>query len=88
MATPRNRAGSVRAADLRWRSALAVLDEMRREPGVTRAAVARRLGLSTGSATEITSRLRDLALLAETPAAATSRGRPTSVLTLTRTGPS
>ncbi|MGW3347146.1 ROK family transcriptional regulator [Nonomuraea rubra] len=87
MATPRNRAGSVRAADLRWRSALAVLDEMRREPGVTRAAVARRLGLSTGSATEITSRLRDLALLAENPAAATSRGRPTSVLTPHPDGP-
>ncbi|MEV4573625.1 ROK family transcriptional regulator [Nonomuraea jabiensis] len=87
MATPRNRARSVRATDLRWRSALAVLDEMRREPGVTRAAVARRLGLSTGSATEITSRLRDLALLAEAPAAATSRGRPTSVLTPHPDGP-
>ncbi|MEV0237468.1 ROK family transcriptional regulator [Nonomuraea sp. NPDC050786] len=87
MATPNNRAGSVRAADLRWRSALAVLDEMRREPGTTRAAMARRLGLSTGSATEITSRLRDLALLAETPAAATSRGRPTSVLTPHPDGP-
>jgi predicted NBD/HSP70 family sugar kinase len=87
MATPRNPAGSVRAAGLRWRSALAVLDEMRREPDVTRAAVARRLGLSTGSATEITSRLRDLALLAETPAAPTSRGRPTSVLTPHPDGP-
>ncbi|MCK2212813.1 ROK family protein [Actinomadura sp. ATCC 31491] len=87
MATPRDRARSVRAADLRWRGALAVLEEMRRAPGVTRAAVARSLGLSTGSATEITSRLRDLALLAETPAAATTRGRPTSVLTPHPDGP-
>ncbi|MEW9553300.1 ROK family protein [Nonomuraea sp. NPDC050783] len=87
MATPPGRVRSVRAADLRWRGALAVLDEMRREPGVTRAAVARRLGLSTGSATEITSRLRELALLAETPAAATSRGRPTSVLAPHPEGP-
>ncbi|GAA2207606.1 ROK family transcriptional regulator [Nonomuraea monospora] len=87
MATPGDRSRSVRAADLRWRGALAVLGEMRREPGVTRAAVARRLGLSTGSATEITSRLRDLALLAETPAATASRGRPTSVLTPHPDGP-
>ncbi|MET7467043.1 ROK family transcriptional regulator [Nonomuraea sp. NPDC005501] len=74
------RAPSVRARDARWRGALAVLDEMRRGPGVTRAVVARRLGLSTGSATEITARLRDLALLAESPAAASGRGRPTTVL--------
>ncbi|MGR6917729.1 ROK family transcriptional regulator [[Actinomadura] parvosata] len=87
MATPRSRSRSARATDLRWRGALAVLDEMRREPGATRAAVARRLGLSTGSATEITSRLRDLALLAETPATPASRGRPTSVLVPHPEGP-
>ncbi|MFB9839940.1 MarR family transcriptional regulator, partial [Actinoallomurus acaciae] len=80
MASPANRSGSVRARDTRWRGALAVLEEMRREPGVTRAAVARRLGLTTGSATEITARLRDLALLAETQAATSGRGRPTTVL--------
>lgn len=80
MASPANRSGSVRARNARWRGALAVLEEMRREPGVTRAAVARRLGLTTGSATEITARLRDLALLAETQAATSGRGRPTTVL--------
>ncbi|GAB3981370.1 ROK family transcriptional regulator [Actinoallomurus acanthiterrae] len=85
MASPRSR--SARARDARWRGALAVLDEMRREPGVTRAAVARRLGLSTGSATEITARLRDLSLLAETPAATAARGRPTTVLTPHPDGP-
>lgn len=69
-----------RVGDARWRGALAVLEEMRREPGVTRAAVAQRLGLSSGSATEITARLRELDLLAETPAATSGRGRPTTVL--------
>ncbi|MFB4299818.1 ROK family transcriptional regulator [Actinomadura sp. NTSP31] len=87
MASPRDRSPSARARDARWRGALAVLEEMRREPGVTRAAVARRLGLSTGSATEITARLRDLALLAETPAATAGRGRPTTVLTPHPDGP-
>src|SRR5918999_277446 len=67
-------------ANPRWHGALSVLAEMRRAPGVTRAAVAQRLGLSSGSATEITARLRELALLTETPAAATGRGRPTTVL--------
>src|SRR5918998_3969276 len=67
-------------ASPRWQGAIAVLAEMRRAPGTTRAAVAQRLGLSSGSATEITARLRDLALLAEAPAAATGRGRPTTVL--------
>ncbi|MEU4701151.1 ROK family transcriptional regulator [Nonomuraea dietziae] len=69
-----------RVGDARWRGALAVLEEMRREPGVTRAVVAQRLGLSSGSATEITARLRELALLSEAPAAASGRGRPTTVL--------
>lgn len=80
MASPASRAPSVRAKEARWRAALAVLEQMRREPGVTRAVVARRLGLTTGSAAEITARLRELRLLAETPAAASGRGRPTTVL--------
>jgi predicted NBD/HSP70 family sugar kinase len=80
MASPASRQGAIRARNARWRGALAVLEEMRREPGVTRAAVARRLGLTTGSATEITARLRDLALLTETQAATSGRGRPTTVL--------
>jgi predicted NBD/HSP70 family sugar kinase len=74
-------------ASPRWHGALAVLAEMRRTPGVTRAAVAQRLGLSSGSATEITARLRELALLTETPATATGRGRPTTVLAPHPDGP-
>src|SRR5919108_2661675 len=73
--------------DARWRGAIAVLEEMRRNPGVTRAALATRLGLSSSSATEITARLRELALLAEAPAAATGRGRPTTVLAPHPQGP-
>jgi predicted NBD/HSP70 family sugar kinase len=74
-------------ASPRWHWALAVLAEMRRTPGSTRAAVAQRLGLSSGSATEITARLRELALLTETPAAATGRGRPTRMLAPHPEGP-
>ncbi|TWF79094.1 putative NBD/HSP70 family sugar kinase [Pseudonocardia hierapolitana] len=71
----------------RWHGAIAVLAEMRRSPGTTRAAVAQRLGLSSGSATDITARLRELALLTETPAAAAGRGRPTTVLAPHPEGP-
>lgn len=74
-------------ASPRWHGALAVLAEMRRTPGTTRAAVAQRLGLSSGSATDITARLRDLALLTETRAAAAGRGRPTTVLAPHPDGP-
>ncbi|GAA5110446.1 ROK family transcriptional regulator [Pseudonocardia adelaidensis] len=74
-------------ASPRWYGALAVLVEMRRSPGVTRAAVAQRLGLSSGSATDITARLRELALLTETPAPAEGRGRPTTVLSPHPDGP-
>ena len=73
-------ASPVRAREARWRTAVAVLDEVRTHPGATRASVARELGLSSGSAAEITARLRELDLLAETPLAAARRGRPTSVL--------
>jgi predicted NBD/HSP70 family sugar kinase len=71
----------------RWRAAADVLALVAREPGITRADAARRLGLSSGSATEITGRLRELALLGETPAPVRGRGRPTSVLTAHPAGP-
>jgi predicted NBD/HSP70 family sugar kinase len=74
-------------ASPRWHGAIAVLAEMRRTPGATRAAVAQRLGLSSGSATDITARLRELALLTETPAAVAGRGRPTTVLAPHPDGP-
>lgn len=76
-----------RQRDLRWRGALDVLAILRREPGITRAALAQRANLSSGSATEITARLRDVALLAETPAPVNGRGRPTTVLGAHPRGP-
>jgi predicted NBD/HSP70 family sugar kinase len=76
-----------RRRDLRWRGALDALGLLRREPGITRAELARRAGLSSGSATEITARLRELALLDEAPAPVTGRGRPTTVLGAHPRGP-
>ncbi len=63
-----------------WQTAADVLGQVARQPGITRAAVARELRLSTSSATEVTARLRDLQLLTETPAPSHGRGRPTTVL--------
>lgn len=63
-----------------WQTAADVLGQVARQPGITRAAVARELRLSTSSATEVTARLRDLQLLTETPAPSQGRGRPTTVL--------
>ncbi|GIE97991.1 ROK family protein [Paractinoplanes rishiriensis] len=57
-------------------------------PGVTRAEAARLLGVGTGAATELVSRLAQQSLLAEAPAAPSgSRGRPTTVLVPHPAGP-
>ena len=66
--------------DARRPGALGLLGEMRRTPGITRAEAARRLGLGSGSATEITARLRTMHLLEEVPAPVLGRGRPTTCL--------
>jgi predicted NBD/HSP70 family sugar kinase len=71
---------AVRASEARWQTASQLLALVRREPGITRAALAQRLNLSSGSATEIAARLREVRLLAEEPALARGRGRPTTVL--------
>ena len=83
MASPAN----LRTRDARWRAPLELLELVRREPGITRAAAAHRLRLSTGSATEITTRLRGLALLVEVPAPITGPGRPTTALVAHPRGP-
>lgn len=58
------------------------------QPGVTRAAAARLLGLGTGAATEIVARLSRARLLAEIPAARNGvRGRPTTALVAHPEGP-
>ncbi len=71
----------------RWRTAADVLALVAREPAITRAAAARRLGLTSGSATEILGRLRELRLLDEARAPVHGPGRPTTVLTPHPTGP-
>ncbi|MEU4395831.1 ROK family transcriptional regulator [Kribbella sp. NPDC023855] len=63
-----------------WQTAADVLTRVARQPGITRAAVAKELRLSTSTTTEVTARLRDLQLLTETPAPSQGRGRPTTVL--------
>ncbi|MFF0270627.1 ROK family protein [Kribbella sp. NPDC004536] len=70
-----------------WQTAADVLTQVARRPGVTRAEVARTLRLSTGSATEVTARLRDVQLLTEAPAPSQGRGRPTTVLQAHPEGP-
>ena len=71
----------------RWQTAADVLARVSRQPGITRAAVARELRLSTSSATEVTARLRDVRLLTEVPAPSQGRGRPTTVLRAHPRGP-
>jgi predicted NBD/HSP70 family sugar kinase len=57
-------------------------------PGVTRADAARLLGVGTGAATEIVTRLAQQSLLAEAPAAPSgNRGRPTTMLVPHPAGP-
>lgn len=87
MEEPPTKRPAVLQREPRWQGALALIGEMRRQPGVTRAEAARRQGLSTGSATEIVSRLRRLALIEETPKARGTRGRPTHVLVPHPRGP-
>lgn len=73
--------------DARWQGALDVLGQVRAEPGITRVEAARRLGLGSGSATEILARLRALELVDEVPAPVVGRGRPTTRLVPHPRGP-
>lgn len=73
---------------LRYQGALAVLRYVHAHPGVSRAEMARALDLSSGSATEITTRLKADDLLAEEAAAPTGgRGRPSPRLVAHPRGP-
>jgi predicted NBD/HSP70 family sugar kinase len=60
---------------------VAVLRAVHAEPGITRAAVADKLGMPSGFAAETSARLTSLGLLTERPAPPTGvRGRPTTAL--------
>jgi predicted NBD/HSP70 family sugar kinase len=68
--------------------AVEVLRRVHAQPKVTRAEVAREVGLSTGTATEVVARLRQQNLLQELPAPPTgARGRPTTCLCPHPAGP-
>lgn len=74
-------------AQQRWFGAAQLIGLVRAEPGITRAAAAQQLGIGTGGAADLVARLRRAHLLAETPAPATGRGRPTTVLGAHPKGP-
>jgi predicted NBD/HSP70 family sugar kinase len=71
----------------RWRTSAAVLDEVRRTPGLTRVELARRLDLSSATTTETVTRLREAGWLAEERAPVSGRGRPTTCLRPAPDGP-
>src|SRR3982074_1797024 len=74
-------------ASPRGLSAVELLGLVRREGRLTRAPAARRLDLSSSSASEIAAQLRDLRLIAERSAPISGPGRPTSVLQAHPDGP-
>ncbi|MBP2370617.1 ROK family transcriptional regulator [Pseudonocardia parietis] len=76
-----------RAETDRWRATAEALAEVRRDPGLTRVELARRLRLASGSATEIAGRLRELGWVAEERAPCGGRGRPTTRLVPAPDGP-
>ncbi|WP_214410900.1 ROK family transcriptional regulator [Sphaerisporangium fuscum] len=77
-----------RARAIQVQGMLAVLRHVHAHPSTTRAQLARDLGLSRGSATEIVGRLHALRLVDESDAAPTgARGRPTRVVHRHAEGP-
>lgn len=75
------------SATARLFTAARLIDVVRAQPGVTRAAAAQELGISSGAATDLLARLRDAELLDESPAPAQGRGRPTTLLHAHPRGP-
>lgn len=71
----------------RWSGAARLLDVVRAEPGITRAVAAQRLGIGSGSATDLVARMKRACLVDEAPAPAQGRGRPTTVLGAHAEGP-
>ena len=72
-------ADSSQAGSARWRNPVRVLAEFRSAPDATRAAIAQKLGLTTGQSTMLAAQMRSLGLLTEAPAPISGRGRPTTV---------
>ena len=72
---------------LRWALASDVCALVRRSPGITRARVAQELGISSGTAADLVTRMRQAAVLDEGAPVPRGRGRPTSALTAHPAGP-
>ena len=75
------------ADQLRWALASDVCALVRRSPGITRARVAQELGISSGTAADLVTRMRQAAVLDEGAPVPRGRGRPTSALTAHPAGP-
>ncbi|MFC0676078.1 ROK family protein [Brachybacterium hainanense] len=71
----------------RWASAAELLRLVRIEPRLSRRDAGRRLGLSTGTMSDLMERMRRSRLLDEVPGAAEGRGRPSPLLTAHAEGP-
>src|SRR3984957_18425168 len=72
---------ALRLASARSSTAIGVLRAVHAEPGITRARLARELGISSGLASETVARLVGSSVVGEGPVRATgSRGRPTGSL--------
>ena len=72
---------------LRWALASDVCALVRRSPGITRARVAQELGISSGTAADLVTRMRQAAVLDEGAPVPHGRGRPTSALIAHPSGP-
>ena len=75
------------ADQLRWALASDVCALVRRSPGITRARVAQELDISSGTAADLVTRMRQAAVLDEGAPVPRGRGRPTSALTAHPAGP-
>jgi len=82
---PAQRRGT--ADRLRWTLAADVCALVRRHPGITRARVAQELAISSGTAADLVTRMRQAAILDEGTPVPHGRGRPTSELTAHPEGP-
>lgn len=70
-----------------WRSAADALAAVRRDPGLTRAELGRRLSLDSGPTSDLVKRLTVAELLSERPSTGSGRGRPTTSLHASPSGP-
>jgi predicted NBD/HSP70 family sugar kinase len=70
-----------------WRSAADALAVVRRDPGVTRAELGRRLGLDSGPTSDLMKRMVAAGLTTERATIAGGRGRPTTTVHASQSGP-